>query len=49
MRNAALREALERLARPLLHAERIVIEEMGLDVEAHLPKDYEEVLALLRK
>ena len=49
VRDAALREALQRLARPLLHAERIVIEEMGLDVEAHLPKDYEEVLALLRR
>ena len=49
IRDAALRGALQRLSRPLLHAERIVIDEMGLDVEAHLPKDYEEVLTLLRK
>ena len=49
IRDAALRGALQRLSHPLLHAERIVIEEMGLDVEAHLPRDYEEVLALLRK
>lgn len=49
IRDAALRGALQRLSYPLLHAERIVVEEMGLDVEAHLPEDYEEVLALLRK
>ncbi len=49
VRDAALRAALQRLTHPLLHAERIVVEEMGLDVEAHLPGDYEEVLSLLRK
>jgi 23S rRNA pseudouridine1911/1915/1917 synthase len=49
IRGAALRAALQRLTHPLLHAERIVIEELGLDVEARLPKDYEEVLALLRR
>jgi len=49
IRDAGLRAALQRLSHPLLHAERIVVEEMGLDVEAHLPEDYEEVLALLRK
>ncbi len=43
VRDAALRAALRRLARPLLHAERIVIEEMGIDVEAPLPEDYEEI------
>jgi 23S rRNA pseudouridine1911/1915/1917 synthase len=49
VKDRAVRDALQRLAHPLLHAERIVIAEMGLDVEAHLPGDYEEVLALLRK
>jgi 23S rRNA pseudouridine1911/1915/1917 synthase len=39
-----LRTALRRLTRPLLHAERIVIPEMGIDVSAPLPADYEEVL-----
>ena len=42
IRNAALRAALQRLTHPLLHAERIVIEEMDIDVEASLPRDYEE-------
>ena len=46
VRDRALKEALARLARPLLHASRIEIPEMGLDVEAHLPEDYERVLAL---
>ena len=41
------REALARLTRPLLHAERIEIRELGLDVEARLPEDYEAVLAAL--
>ena len=49
VRDRALREALAGLTRPLLHAERIEIPEMGLDVEAHLPEDYERVLALLRR
>ena len=49
VRDRALREALARLTRPLLHAERIEIPEMGLDVETHLPEDYERVLTLLRK
>jgi len=49
VRDRALREALARLTRPLLHARRIEIPEMGLDVEAHLPPDYERVLALLRR
>ena len=33
VRDAALRAALQRLAHPLLHAERIVIQELGVDVE----------------
>ena len=49
VRDRALREALAGLTRPLLHAERIEIPEMGLDVEAHLPEDYERVLTLLRR
>jgi 23S rRNA pseudouridine1911/1915/1917 synthase len=49
VRDRALREALARLTRPLLHAERIEIPEMGLDVEAHLPRDYEEILEILRR
>ena len=47
VRDVALRAALQRLAHPLLHAERIVIEEMGIDVSAPLPGDFEEVLASL--
>jgi 23S rRNA pseudouridine1911/1915/1917 synthase len=47
VRERALREALSRLTRPLLHAARIEIAEMGLDVEAHLPRDYEEILEIL--
>ena len=47
--NAALRGALQRLARPLLHAERIVIEEMDLDVEAPLPRITKRCCSLLRK
>ncbi len=41
------REALARLTRPLLHAERIEIREMGLDIEARLPEEYERILELL--
>ncbi|HTS01408.1 MAG TPA: RNA pseudouridine synthase [Thermoanaerobaculia bacterium] len=47
IKDAALRAALRRLARPLLHAERIVIPEMEIDVSAPLPGDYEEILASL--
>ncbi|MDL2717186.1 MAG: RluA family pseudouridine synthase [Acidobacteriota bacterium] len=49
VRDRALREALAGLTHPLLHAQRIEIREMGLDIEARLPEDYESVLALLRK
>jgi 23S rRNA pseudouridine1911/1915/1917 synthase len=44
VRNATLRAALQRLARPLLHAERIVIPELAVDVASPLPRDYEEIL-----
>ncbi len=47
VRERGAREALQRLARPLLHAERIVIEELGIDASAPLPGDFEEVLASL--
>ncbi len=47
VRDRPLREALARLTRPLLHALRVEIPEMGLEVEAHLPGDYEEILAIL--
>ena len=40
---AALRGALQRLSHPLLHAERIVVEEMGIDAASPLPRDYEEI------
>ena len=43
IRDAALRAALQRLTHPLLHAERIVIPEMGIDVDAPLPPDFEEI------
>ena len=47
VRDPRLREALRRVVRPLLHASRIEIPEMGVDVTAPLPRDYEEVLASL--
>jgi 23S rRNA pseudouridine1911/1915/1917 synthase len=40
VRDPARRRALAAVTRPLLHAERIVIEELGLDVAAPLPEDY---------
>ncbi len=46
VQDAALRAALRRLARPLLHAERIVIPEMNVDVASPLPMEYEEILRL---
>ena len=45
VRAPGLREALRRIARPLLHARRIEIPEMGVDVTAPLPGDYEEILS----
>jgi 23S rRNA pseudouridine1911/1915/1917 synthase len=49
VRGRVLREALARIDRPLLHAERIEIPEMGLDVAAPLLADYEEVLRALER
>ena len=42
-----LRRALAQLTRPLLHAERIEIPGMGLDVSAPLPGDYVRTLEVL--
>ena len=44
----ALRRALAQLTRPLLHAERIEIPKMNLDVSSALPADYARVLEILR-
>ena len=47
VRDRRLREVLAGIARPLLHAQRIEIPEMGIDVTAPLPGDYGEILASL--
>ena len=47
VKDRALREALARLAHPLLHAWRIEVEEMGIDVTAPLPGEYEGILDCL--
>jgi 23S rRNA pseudouridine1911/1915/1917 synthase len=49
VRDPAIRAALSRVTRPLLHASRIEILEVGVDVEARLPGDYEETLRILEK
>jgi 23S rRNA pseudouridine1911/1915/1917 synthase len=43
VKDHTLRAELQRLTHPLLHAERIVIEELSIDVSAPLPEDYEEI------
>lgn len=48
VRNPALRRALAAVARLLLHAERIEIPELRIDVAAPLPEDYQRVLNALR-
>ena len=40
VRDPAWRRQLAAVSRPLLHAERILIAEMGIDVAAPLPEDY---------
>ncbi len=40
VRDAARRRALAAVTRPLLHAERMVIADLGIDVAAELPGDY---------
>jgi 23S rRNA-/tRNA-specific pseudouridylate synthase len=47
VRDSARRRALAAVARPLLHAERVVIEELGIDAAAPLPEDYAGALAAL--
>lgn len=47
VREPVLRRALERLERPLLHAERLAIPELALDIKAPLPRDYRAILDLL--
>ena len=49
IRDRVRREALARVGRPLLHAERIEIPELHLDIRAPLPADYEEVLRALQR
>jgi len=49
VREPKLRRALAQVARPLLHAERIEIPELGLDVSAPLPPDHRAAVdALVR-
>jgi len=48
VRDAALRRALAQITRPLLHAERLEISEIGFDVAAPIPTDYVRVLEALR-
>ncbi len=47
VRDPNLRRVLSEAARPLLHAERIVIAELSIDVESPLPEDYRRVLDAL--
>ncbi len=48
LKDQAARRALALLTHPLLHAERIEISEMSLDVSAPLPDDYVRTLEVLR-
>jgi len=47
VRDPELRETLRAVGRPLLHAARLEVPELGLDVAARLPEDYETVLTAL--
>lgn len=47
LKEPAARRALARLTRPLLHAERIEIPEMGIGISAPLPDDYIRALEVL--
>jgi 23S rRNA pseudouridine1911/1915/1917 synthase len=47
VREPRLREALRGVTHPLLHAARIEVPELGIDVAAPLPPDYEALRALL--
>lgn len=48
VRDPALRRALAQITRPLLHAERIEIPQMDLDLTAPLPTDYVRLLEALQ-
>jgi 23S rRNA pseudouridine1911/1915/1917 synthase len=47
VREASHRSALAAVERPLLHAARVEVPELGLDVAAPLPEDYRRALAAL--
>jgi 23S rRNA pseudouridine1911/1915/1917 synthase len=47
VRDPSTRGALAVVSRPLLHAERIVVPELGIDVSAPLPEDYVRTLEAL--
>lgn len=47
VREPELRAALAAVGRPLLHAARVVVPSLGIDVSAPLPDDYAALLALL--
>ena len=47
VRDPSLRRALAAVGRPLLHAARVEIPELGIDVAAPLPEDYRRALAAL--
>jgi 23S rRNA pseudouridine1911/1915/1917 synthase len=47
VREPRRRKALSVVGRPLLHAERLVIPALAIDIEAPLPADYAAVLAAL--
>ena len=47
VRDPALRSALAAVAHPLLHAARIAVPSLGIDVEAPLPADYAALLRML--
>jgi 23S rRNA pseudouridine1911/1915/1917 synthase len=47
VRDPSRRRKLSSVSRPLLHAERIEIPELAIDVRAPLPTDYEDVLSAL--
>ena len=49
VRDPAHRRALSGVARPLLHAARIAVPELSIDVAAPLPDDYERVLEALSR
>jgi 23S rRNA pseudouridine1911/1915/1917 synthase len=47
VRDPVSRKALSSVTRPLLHAERIELPALGIDVSASLPEDFQSLLALL--